>query len=83
MKRPVFTLVLLSIFLYAAQGIRFEKSSVSPNIHQELIIETSSRNGDDGSTMPLMRSAGLEKKLNTKMISSTSITIKVGLISCK
>ncbi|CAH1449164.1 unnamed protein product [Lactuca virosa] len=72
MKSSVFTLVLLSIFLYPAQGIRFEKSSMSPSNHQQLIAKISSSNKDDGSSTTKL-SPGFDRKLMTEMITSRPI----------
>ncbi|KAI3496021.1 hypothetical protein L1887_38371 [Cichorium endivia] len=47
----IFSLLLLSIILYQAKGIRFEKSTVSSSNNPELITKTSLSIQDDGSAM--------------------------------
>ncbi|CAI9293453.1 unnamed protein product [Lactuca saligna] len=72
MKSSVFTLlVLLSIFLYPTQGIRFEKLSMSPSNHQQLIAKISSSNKDDGSSTTKLL-PGFDRKLMTEMSSINS-----------
>ncbi|KAI3679510.1 hypothetical protein L2E82_51251 [Cichorium intybus] len=66
----IFTLLLLSIILYQAQGIRFDKSTISSSNHPELITKTSLSIQDDGSAMATELLPGINRKIMTKTISS-------------
>ncbi|KAJ0706093.1 putative Root meristem growth factor 9 [Helianthus annuus] len=70
----MFTLLLLSFFLYEAQGISLEKLSIPTSNHQELITKSSSSNQDDASGMATKLPSGINRKLMTKMTSSSFTT---------
>ncbi|KAK1418440.1 hypothetical protein QVD17_27585 [Tagetes erecta] len=69
-------LLVLSIFLYEAQGIRLQKLSIRASNNQEIITKSSSSNQDeeDGSAVATTLSSGINRKLMTKIISSSFTT---------
>ncbi|XP_076894286.1 uncharacterized protein LOC143546510 [Bidens hawaiensis] len=72
----IFSLLVFSIFIYEAQGIRLEKLSIPTSNHQKLITKSSSSNqDDDGSAMATKFSSGIiNRKLKAKMASSSFTT---------
>ncbi|KAI3827456.1 hypothetical protein L1987_01531 [Smallanthus sonchifolius] len=71
----MFSLLVLSIFVYEAQGIRLQKLGIPVGNHQELITKSSSSNqDDDGSAMATKLSSGINRKLMTKIKPSSFTT---------
>ncbi|KAD6454469.1 hypothetical protein E3N88_09175 [Mikania micrantha] len=73
MPSMIFSLIL-SIFLYEAQGIRVEKLNIPASNHQELTIKSSLGNLDDGSVMATKLSSGINRKLMTQLKPCSSTT---------
>nr|XP_043628420.1 uncharacterized protein LOC122599883 [Erigeron canadensis] len=71
----IFSLLLLSIFFYEAQGIRLKELSTSASYNQESITKSSWESKDDGSAVTSVVSSGRNRKLMTKTISSSPTTI--------
>ncbi|PWA75306.1 hypothetical protein CTI12_AA243840 [Artemisia annua] len=78
MKTSVlFILLALSIVLVKAQGIRPEKlGTTSARNHQELVTKRSSSDqGEEYSSLATELSSGINRKLMTKIVPSSSTTI--------